>query len=122
MIEIIKTNETKLNNARLKTFGGYVIIHSIEAVNEELKIWRGVQLVEPERREELSPQIFFSRNYNTDINDLDKIFPEIVWDDCDLIGVPCLFVQKEKLLFGYEPSSIILKPAIKPIARRGIPQ
>lgn len=116
--------ETKLNNARLKTFGAYIVVHSIGVVNEELQIWKGVQLVEPEQRDKLSPEIFFSRKYDMETNDLDKIFPEIVWDDCELIGVPCLFVQKEKLLFGYEPCTKegIILPPIKLALRRGIPQ
>jgi hypothetical protein len=114
--------ECKLNNARVKTFGAYVVIHSYEVVNEELQIWKGIQLVQPDQREDIMPQIYFSRKYTPDINDLDLIFPEIVWSDPDLIGVPCLFVQKEKLLFGYMPHSTILVPLPKKAVRRGIPQ
>jgi hypothetical protein len=109
----------KLNNARVKTFGAYVVIHSFEPVLETpyVNIWKGIQLVQPEQRETVYPEVYFSRLYSPDINDLDKIFPEIVWDDCELIGVPCLFVQKEKLLFGYQPSSTILLPAPKQMER-----
>jgi len=94
----------ELNNARLKSFGSYIVVYNYEVVNEEMNIWKGIQYQEPEQRNELLPYVYFSRNYYPDTTDFDKLWPEIVWDDESLIGVPCLLVQKEKLLFGYLPA------------------
>jgi hypothetical protein len=99
-----KMSEPKLNNSMLRTFGAYVVVHSVECVDQAKGIFRGVQLVEPEVRSEVMPYVYFSRNYDSATNDLDKMFPEIQWDDAELIGLPFILVQKEKLLFGYMPS------------------
>lgn len=111
--------EPKLNNARLQTFGGYVCIHSFVPVDPAKGIWKGIQLVQPDQRSEIFPYVYFSRNYMPETNDLDKVFPEVEWTDPELIGVPFLLVQKEKLLFGLVPSPKhgIVLPAPQSIRR-----
>lgn len=96
-------DEKKLNNARIKCFGGYVPVHDIECVDVKQGIYKAKQIVEPEQRQELMPCIVFHRNYQPEINDLDIIFVEITLDDTWL-GVPITLIPKEKLLFGYLPS------------------
>ncbi len=113
-------NDDRLNNARLKTFGGYVPIYDIEAVDIEKGIYKGKQLVEPEQRNEIMPTVVFHRNYFPETNDFDKIYTEIELSD-EWIGVPLFLVPKEKLLFGYLPSPKhgIMLPKPKIIRRPG---
>lgn len=112
------SKDEKLNNARLKTFGGYVPVYSIKCVDAKQQIYRGTQLVEPERREEVMPSIVFHRNYYPELNDFDKIYKEIELDE-SWIGVKLFLVPKEKLLFGYmdSPKFGIMLPKPKKVQR-----
>jgi len=114
--------ETKLNNARIQTFGAYIPVYDVEEVNRKKGIWRGKRIVEPEMREEEWPFVYFSRLYDPETNDLDKIFPELQWDDPELLGVPFVLIQKEKLLFRYMPSSLIALPRPKGRIRPNMPR
>lgn len=98
-----------INNARLNMTGTYQAVHSAECVNEESKIWKGKPILDHAARKipgavkgALAGWVFFSRNYHEE-NDWDRYYPEIVFDDESILGVPFILVPKEKMLFGYDP-------------------
>lgn len=93
------------NNATIIPMGGTLPICDYTCFNKEHNIWRGT-LVVPQKN--ANPNVFFSRKYQPEINDLDKIFVEIEITELEILGVPFLLVPKEKLMFGYEKGSDIL--------------
>jgi len=109
-LEIEKVLER--NNATLVPMGGLVPIERYEVYDKERKIWKG-HLVIPATSG--APDIiYFSRNYQPEINELDQIFVEIEFTDTEILGVPFLMVPKEKFLFGYfKGSDTIVIPKIK---------
>ena len=108
---------TELNNARIQTLGAYVAIYNIECVDTKQQIYRGKRIVEREQRDEDWPWYYFSRAYYPDINDFDKIYKEIELPE-DMFDTKVTLIPKEKLLFGFEPHSLIMKPRPKPMLRR----
>ena len=109
--EILKTPVR--NNAMLVPMGGLVPIEDYELYKKDdnVEIWKG-KLVIPGKSD--TPDIiYFSRFYQPDINDLDKIFVEIEITDLNILGVPFILVPKEKFLFGYfKGSDTIVIPKI----------
>ena len=108
-----------MNNARIKTFGGYVPVYKLEMIDAEQKIWKA-HIIPVENM--LIPKgvsidttkkgiVFFSRNYKPEINELDQIYVEVHIKSADIIGESFWLIPKEKLLFEYEPPSSIHKPA-----------
>ena len=110
----------ELNNARISTFGGYAALYDIECVDAVQKIWKGKQIIDPNMRQELYPWIFFSRQYNPEVNELDQIYKELEIKSESIVGKPFWLVPKEKLLFGYlpEPKEGILLPTPRIQKRR----
>ena len=108
---------SELNNARMQTLGAYIPIYDIEAVDIKKGIYRGKRVIEPEQREQDWPWYYFHRNYYPDINDFDKIYPEYELSEA-LFDVKVTLVPKEKLLFRFQPSSVIAIPPPKPIPFR----
>lgn len=101
------------NNARLRCFGNYMPVRDIEIVDAKQKIWKGIRVIEVGTPEGVMEWVFFSRNYRPDVNDYDNIAPELHITDNDIMGFEFWLVQKEKILFGYDPHSPIAKPSIK---------
>ena len=108
---------SELNNARIQTLGAYVAIYNIECVDTKQQIYRGKRLVEPEQREQAWPWLYYSGAYYPEINDFDKIYKPIELSE-ELFGVKVTLIPKEKLLFRYQPHSLIAIPAPKPIPLR----
>jgi hypothetical protein len=106
----------KRNNAQIIPMGGSLPVSDYECYNEELKIWRGNLIIPGADGNKV---IFFSRKYQPEINDLDKIFVEIEITDPELLGVPFILVPKEKLMFGYERATTagIIRPKLVTPAR-----
>ena len=100
------------NNAQLKTYGGYFPVSHVEVVDEQQHIYKGKKVaIKGDDKVFERDYVFFSRNYQPDINDLDKIYPELSFSN-ELLGVSFILVPKEKLLFEYSPSSSIAIPSI----------
>jgi len=102
---------SNLNNACIFTLGTYKAVYEIEEIDAKQKIWKGRPVSLPINDSKGKPKmmqpnltswLFFSRMFN-DENDWDRYYPEIVFDDESILGVPFLLVPKEKQLFGYEP-------------------
>ena len=98
--------------------GGYVPIKEIEVVDEGQKIYKG-KIVDHPNQQLQTKDVFFSRDYKPEVNELDQIFVEKHFDS-SLIGVPFTLVPKEKLLFGFFPKSVIQlpDPSLLGVARR----
>ncbi len=97
------------NNAQILMLSIYRPIYDIEVVDEKQNIWKGVP-VSFQGMKTKNAFVFFSRLYQPEINDYDRIYPEIEMTDLDIIGIPFFLIPNEKLLFGYEPKtdSIVL--------------
>lgn len=116
-INKFKKPEQKLNNARVMLLGGYAILRDLEVVDKDKKVWKGKTLppnnmVPPKgiplsTDTEMNVTMFFSRDYQPDLNDIDKICPEITITNLEVLGIEFTMVPKHKLLFSYQPSSII---------------
>jgi hypothetical protein len=112
--EQIETNTFVRNNAQIIPMGGSLPVSDYECFDEDLQIWKGNLIVPGTNGNKV---IFFSRKYQPEINDLDKLFVEIEITDPELLGVPFILVPKEKLMFGYERATtdgIIRPQLIKP--------
>ena len=78
-------------------------------------MWKGTMVPHLTRSMGKTPDdkiVFFTRNYQPDVNDMDLVYPEIEFKSKAIIGVKFWLIPKEKLLFGYEEPSIIER--IKP--------
>jgi hypothetical protein len=112
-LKIVPDTGEGRNNATIFPMGGSIPICEYEIYNEEHQIWKG-KLVIPPSASGASDVVFFSRFYQPEINDLDKLFVEIEMEATDLIGIPFILVPKEKLMFGYfAGSSTIVIPKKK---------
>lgn len=95
---------SRLNNARFQTFGAFVAVHDIEIVDAKQKIWRGKILIDTSARDKMEmKEVYFSRNYKPDVNELDQIYVEIHFSNESILGVEFWLIPKEKLLFLYQP-------------------
>jgi len=106
-----------MNNARIKCFGGYIPIRDIEAIDTKQKIWKGKRIVEIGTPTDVLEELFFSRDYSSD-SEIDKLLCEKHIKDNSILGCEFWLIPKEKLLFGYDPPSTILKPDIRPSSSR----
>lgn len=110
-LKIVPDDSSGRNNATIFPMGGSIPICEYELYNEEHQIWKG-KLVIPPGKAGAPDVVFFSRKYQPEINDLDKLFVEMEMENTDLLGIPFILVPKEKLLFGYYGGSgtVILPP------------
>jgi hypothetical protein len=107
-------SDNALNDARIKCFGSGVPVFDVECVDAVQSIWRGTRILEPGTPQDAYLTVYFSRAYNYDKSDLDRMLYEYHFDDPSLLGVPFLVVPKEKVIFGFDPpSETILKPPVK---------
>lgn len=91
-----------------------VAVTDIEVYDEKRKIWKGAILKETEQANTLGKEVFFSRKYEPDKNEMDTIIQEYMFEeDDDLLGISFLLIPTEKILFIYEPSSILVKTPIR---------
>lgn len=105
---------SELNNARLKCFGSGVPVYNWTVVDTERGIWKGTRIIEPGTPADTFETVYFSRSYDTENNDLDRMIHEYEFLDPAIVGVPFLVVPKEKVIFGYDsPSTVIAKPPVK---------
>lgn len=109
---------TKPNNACVFVTSKYRAVYDIEEVDAKQKIWKGKPLPLPIDEGKGRPAMlmaparswtFFSRMYHKE-NDWDRFYPEIEFEDEEIAGVPFLLVPIEKVLFGYEPPTVIALP------------
>ena len=100
------------NNARIQSATTYLPVTNIVCVDEDQQIWKGDRVIEPGTPSDQYTIIYFSRKYDPENNDWDKINPEYEFTDEDIIGFKFLLIPKEKMLFGYDPPGTIIKPII----------
>jgi len=105
--------DSRLNNARMMMKGGYWAIYDAKVVDTVQRIWKGKLLPNlASVPDDFSSTIFFSRQYDYENSDLDRITAkEIEIKDASLFGVQLLLIPKEKILFTYEKTSEIIKPS-----------
>jgi len=103
------------NNSQIFPLGGKVPICNYELIDEAQQIWKGELVLNASSRADEAKTIYFSRFYQPEVNDLDKIFTEVIFDDAELLGVPFILVPKEKFLFGFEKGSASIIIPRKPI-------
>jgi len=100
------------NNARIKCVSIYAPIHNVVCVDEDQNIWKGERVIEEGTPIDFASIIYFSRSYYPDDYLNDKVFTEVEFGP-ELLGFPFVLVPKEKILFSYDPPSIISRPDIK---------
>lgn len=120
-LKLTKNTGEGRNNATIFPMGGCIPICETELYLEDLDrsicIWKG-KLVIPPGKSGAPDVVFFSRLYQPEINELDKLFVEIEIKTTDLIGIPFILVPKEKMMFGYfAGSDTILIPQKKIVQR-----
>jgi hypothetical protein len=98
------------NNARIKCSGYIPIRNAVQLNNSSL--WKGKRVLEPGSPEDYFVEVIFSRDYNEEENDFDKIFKEHNMDET-LLGFSFIMVPKDKVVAFYDPPSMIAKPDIK---------
>ena len=98
------------NNARLKCFGSYVPLTNVVCVDTEQNIWKGERVVELGTSPDAMTTLYFSRDYNPEENEFDRMISEKIFPDASIIGFDFVLVPKDKMLFGYDPPSTIIKP------------
>ena len=109
-------------NARVKTLNGLVPLMDIEptAVKD---IWRGKPVTFTTQEEEYaSDWVYFSRKYNRETNEIDKMVQEFHIDDSNILGIIFWLIPKEKLLFLYDEHTAIIRPHLAQPKRRLIPR
>lgn len=97
------------NNAQISVDRNYFAVIDIEPYSIDQKIFRGKIL--PHQLKYLKNKnerdyVYFSRDYNPDTNDIDKVFTEKKFDD-SLAGIPFTLVPANKVLTFYTPESLI---------------
>ena len=103
-----------MNNARIQCFGGYIPIRDIEVIDSKQQIWKGTRIVEPNTLQDVYKTVFFSRLYQPDTCEFDKLYTEKHFTSNDILDCEFWLIPKEKLLFGYDPPTAgILKPPLK---------
>ena len=101
------------NNAQLCCINR-VAIQDFEVVDEAEGIWRGLVVFDKSTPKNLlGDEIFFSRRYNYERSDMDRMLEEYLVEDESLIGVKFLLVPREKLLFSYSKPTSIVVPNVK---------
>lgn len=107
MVKIFEPSEG--NDAQITIQREYLAIIDMELYSKTQHLWRGKIL--PHQQKTLgntSPRewIYFSRDYQPDINDADKVFIELEFDDT-LAGIPFTLVPFNKVRIFYTPESTI---------------
>lgn len=104
------------NKPIIMPLGGYIPIEDIEPVDEAQKIYKGKVVDYPGRQANLD-EVFFSRDYQPEHNELDQIFTEKTISAA-VTGKPFLLVPKEKLLFGRFSPGLIALPSPNVLAQK----
>lgn len=94
------------NNSRIKCFGSYVPVTNITCIDEKQNIWKGDRVIEVATSPEAMLVIFFTR----EPSEIDNLIKEKTIYDDSVLGFPFTLIPKEKILFGYDPPSMIIKP------------
>ncbi len=114
--------ETDLTNAKLGSFNHHIPVMNIKEVPDSPGIFRAdpippANIIPPpgmtlniEKASDL--EVFFTRDYDIENNELDQAFHEYEVGDLEILGVSFTMIPKHKLLFSYEKSSIIAKPYV----------
>jgi len=100
------------NNARIKCTNLYFAVTNLECIDEKSSIWKGERIIEPGTPSDVLLDVFFSRTYDKD-NAVDLMLHEHEITDTSIIGFKFWLIPKEKLLFGYDGPSTIIKAPIK---------
>ncbi len=101
-------NVSEPNNADVR-FINHFAFYDIKVVDEEEGIWKGIPIL-PVAKDDEHGLGFFSRRYNREDSDIDRMIEEYYIRDKSILGVEFLLVPREKLLFAYNPPSFIMKP------------
>jgi hypothetical protein len=109
MVESLKNNP-HVKNAFIRPFNRLVAVTNVEVFDEKLSIWRGDIIKNADQKDTLGKEIFFSRSYDKDANELDMCLNEYEITDEDVIGFPFLLIPSEKILFAYEKGTLIQIP------------
>lgn len=108
----------ELNNARIKSMS-YAVFYDYEVVDERQGIWKGKLVLDADARTD-DKVMYFLRKYDRKDNDVDRMLQgEFEFIDTNILGVKFLLVPKDKVLFAYEPSTIIIRPPIKIAKKMG---
>ncbi len=103
------TSNRTSNNADITIQKEYIALTDIQEFDKEQCLWSGHILPQQQKHLPNSSDrdvIYFSRDYNPDVNDMDKVFKEIEFDD-SLAGIPFTMVPFNKVRLFYVPESII---------------
>ncbi len=103
------------DDAVIKCLSQYIPVVDPELVDAKQKLWKAERVLEPGTPDNAADIVYFSRRSVPD-NDFDKLWPEIEIKNERIIGKPFFLVPKDKLLFTYDPPSMIIKRA--PIQRK----
>lgn len=106
-------------NARIQCFGAYIPMRDIKCIDKKQHIWRGKRVAEVLKPEGEISIVYFSHEGPPD-NDFDKVTPPLHFTDISILGFPFWLIPKHRLLFGYDPPSIIAKAAPKQMGRGGM--
>jgi hypothetical protein len=104
--------------ARIRTFNKLIALRDIEQYKDD--IWKGTIIKDISQEDSLGDTIYFSRAYDRENNDLDRILNEYAFED--VLDYPFWLVPMEKCLFIYEPPSNILLPKVRKPRRPILPQ
>ena len=95
------------NNARIKCISVYFAVHDYALIDKGQGIWRGNRVIEVGTPADAFTSIYFTRESRPD-----DVLQEYEFESTKLIGFPFLLVPKDRMLFGYDEPSNILKPDI----------
>lgn len=112
----------QLSNARIVPLRGQMPVCDIECVDDAQGIWKGTCIPTQGMPDDMNKTVFFSRKYDRENNDFDRIVNELEITDTSILGIRFWLIPKEKMLFGYEPASTILKAPIQPVTPFRRPQ
>ncbi len=103
-----------VNNARLRSMNRTVIVTNIREYDKHERIWIGDILKDTEHSQSLGKTVFFSRKYEPDKNEMDIILKEYHFTaDPDVLDEEFWIIPSEKIIFLYEPSSLIEKAPLQ---------
>ena len=110
MTEIIKPKEAR--DVCLEVQAEYMGLCEIEPFDVEEKLYKG-KLIETSRVGRWSKitdrdLVIFSRDYDPDVNDMDKIFKETKIND-NLLGYEFVMIPLNKVRMFYTPASSVIK-------------
>ncbi len=97
------------NNADITVQKEYIALIDIQEFDKKQNIWSGHILPHQAKKLEGAGDrdiLYFSRNYNPEVNDVDKVFQEVEFDET-LAGIPFTLVPLNKVRIFYLPPSLI---------------